>query len=152
MSDYVPQHGGGSGAPKKQTGAEQKKNNKLILYICLGIAVVVFVVAAVLFIKGSVTPNTDNGQAADNSVYISAFKGKWDVDKITSYEFDGAGKGVMHTAIDDYDFSYTADSAKLYVDFVSQDADDTQYTYRINGNDLVLTRWGVEYAMTKVSG
>ena len=160
MSEYVPQHGGNRAPNRPASG--NKKNNKLLFYVCLGIAIVVFVVAAVLFIKGTMGGSSQTGgqgiqgdASSDNAalqVFIKELEGKWKVDEITSYEFDGAGKGVMHTAIDDYDFTYTADGFKLNIDFVSPDGEDSQYNYTLSGDQLVFTRWGVDYPMTKVAG
>ena len=160
MSDYVPQHGGQRGrAPRKPSAASKANNKKILVFVAIGVAVVVFIVAAVFFIKGSTTPSQTGSQGGSSAgsdsdasaMFALELKGTWEVDAITSYEFDGVGKGIMHTAIADYGFSYKADGFKLDIDFADTKVEDSQYSYAINGSQLIFTRWGVDYVMNKTA-
>ena len=149
MSEYAPKHNSG------KISAEDKKKRTLI--VVLVIVVAALIAAAVLFIGGVFSPSRGTGSLAayygdpaDNSAYISAFKGTWKIDSITSYEFDGAGKGTMHTAVDDYSFAYAANAERVKFDFDDPKAADHEYEYSLSGSNLTLRRQGVTYPMTKV--
>lgn len=64
--------------------------------------------------------------------------GKWDMDKITVYEFDGKGKGALLLPDQSYDFSYEIVDDKLTIDFVKDEARDSIYRYAINEDELTL--------------
>ena len=146
MSENTPRHNSG------QTSAEDNKHRAAIAVIVIAIAAVV--VLAVLFIGGVFSPRTGSGRRTvdpANTAYVSALKGSWKIDSITTYEFDGSGKGVMHTAVADYPFFYDATGDTLSVDFESEKAEDSEYRYTLSGDSLTLTRYGKEYHMTKVN-
>ena len=76
-------------------------------------------------------------------------EGIWDLDGNTIYEFDGRGRGIMLTAIDNYTFVYSAENGELIVDFDIDDAMDARYTYTLAGDTLTLSSGGREYKFTK---
>ena len=75
--------------------------------------------------------------------------GNWHMDKITVYKFDGYGRGVMCTDVDNYTFAYSALNGHLYCDFDVDDAMDSDYTYQITGDVLTLTRGEATFKFTK---
>ncbi|MBQ9679574.1 MAG: hypothetical protein IJV48_02690 [Ruminococcus sp.] len=80
----------------------------------------------------------------------SELEGKWSFDGNTIYMFNGKGRGIMLTAIDNYTFMYSAEGGKLIVDFDIDDAMDSEYTYTLSGEKLIMTRGGVDYEFDKV--
>ena len=79
----------------------------------------------------------------------SELEGVWDLDGNTIYEFDGRGRGIMLTAVDNYTFVYSAQNGELIVDFDIDDAMDAKYSYSISGNTLTMSRGGQTYIFTK---
>ncbi len=79
----------------------------------------------------------------------SEVEGIWSLDGNTVYEFDGRGRGIMLTAVDNYTFVYSAENGDLVVDFDIDDAMDARYTYTVSGDTLTLSRGGQEYKFTK---
>ena len=79
------------------------------------------------------------------------FKGLWRIDSVTSYSFDGVSKGVMYTAVKDYPFTYGVRDDHIYIDYEDESSTDSSFTYSFKGATLTLSRWGVDYVMTKDS-
>jgi len=69
------------------------------------------------------------------------FKGTWDLDGTTMYQFDGSGKGAMILPRSSYDFRYTVDEENktISIDFADEKANDYTYTYELSGNKLILS-------------
>ena len=80
---------------------------------------------------------------------VSEIEGIWSLDGVTIYEFDGLGRGIMLTAVDNYTFVYSAQDGKLIVDFDVDDAKDGEFAYHINGDKLTMSRGGRDYELTK---
>ena len=80
---------------------------------------------------------------------VSELEGIWDLDGNTIYEFDGRGRGIMLTSVDNYTFVYSAENGELIVDFDIDDAMDARFTYTLGGDTLTLSRGGQEYRFTK---
>lgn len=78
------------------------------------------------------------------------FLGTWQLDEVTTYEFDGQGRGIMLTAVDNYTFVYSADGGKLDIDFDIDDAMDSEYSYSMAGDKLTISRGGATYEFKKV--
>lgn len=68
------------------------------------------------------------------------FKGTWDLDGTTIYEFNGSGKGAMLLPSNDYEFSYKVDeeSKTISIDFADGKVKDCTYSYEISENELTL--------------
>lgn len=69
----------------------------------------------------------------------SEVTGSWKLDNVTVYMFDGRGRGVMLTAVDNYTFLYSAQDGKLAIDFDSDGGADREYSYVVSGDSLTLT-------------
>ncbi len=65
--------------------------------------------------------------------------GTWKLDDVTIYMFDGKGRGIMLTAVNNYTFLYSAQDGKLAIDFDSDGGADREYQYVINGDRLTMT-------------
>lgn len=81
---------------------------------------------------------------------VSELEGKWSFDGNTIYMFNGKGRGIMLTAVDNYTFMYSAENGKLIIDFDIDDAMDSEYTYTHSGEKLIMSRGGVDYEFDKV--
>lgn len=79
----------------------------------------------------------------------SEVEGVWDLDGNTIYEFDGRGRGIMLTSVDNYTFVYSAENGELLIDMDIDGAIDTRYTYTLSGDTLTLSRGGSEFKFTK---
>lgn len=79
----------------------------------------------------------------------SEVEGIWDLDGNTIYEFDGRGRGIMLTAVDNYTFVYSAENGELIVDFDIDDAMDARFSYTVSGDTLTMSRGGQNYVFTK---
>lgn len=98
--------------------------------------------------RHDVTVETDGGADAMEVI------GKWRLDKGTVYSFDGYGRGVMLTPVENYTFAYSARNGHLIIDFDVDDGMDTEYTYIISvdnlGKDIMtFKRDDKEYKFTK---
>jgi|GEM_PF-1834438 len=98
--------------------------------------------------RHDVTVETDGGVDAMEVI------GNWRLDKGTVYSFDGYGRGVMLTPVENYTFAYSARNGHLIIDFDVDDGMDTEYTYVIGVDDLgkdtmTFTRDDKEYKFTK---
>lgn len=80
-------------------------------------------------------------------------EGLWSIDEITSYHFNGKGRGELILPENSYAFSYKIQDNQLKVDFKSEAARDFQYAFTVEGNRLTLTgeqeNQGVVYVLTK---
>lgn len=75
--------------------------------------------------------------------------GKWRLDDVSSYIFDGAGRGMMITGVDNYSFVYSAQDGKLAIDFDTDKGNDFEYDYKIDGDTLTMTRNNQTFVLTK---
>lgn len=165
-----------SNKPESGSG---KKNTKILIISVVAILAAVIVVALVAILNngsdpifglfssnsqdgttslskyypGGVTPTTgsrhDVSLISGGGADAAEIAGLWKIDDITSYEFDGLGRGIMHTAVDRYTFRYSAENGKLDVDFDIDNAMDAEFTYKISGGTMTMSRNGVDYKMTK---
>lgn len=69
------------------------------------------------------------------------FKGTWNLDGTTMYQFNGSGKGEMVLPNNSYDFSYSLDKENktISIDFVHEKANDYTYTFEFSGDKLILS-------------
>ena len=71
--------------------------------------------------------------SADRSIV-----GTWDYDSVTVYRFDKGGKGALELPNSTYEFSYKTVGDKLTIDFDSEFATDSSYTFAVKENKLTL--------------
>ena len=83
--------------------------------------------------------------SADKSIV-----GTWDYDTVTVYRFDKNGKGALELPNGSYEFSYNIDEDKLIIDFISESASDSTYTFYINNDALTLISDGNSYMLKKI--
>lgn len=109
----------------------------------------------------NITPYYDNGVlptasdrhditlAADGGVNASELYGTWKLDQGTTYVFDGQGKGIMLTGVDNYSFAYSAENGKLGIDMDTVAGNDYEYDYSVSGDTLTMTRDGKTFTLTR---
>lgn len=68
-----------------------------------------------------------------------SIKGRWDLDGTTVYRFDSNGKGALVLMYGEYEFNYTIEGEKLYIDFIDEGALDASYTFQVQKRMLFLT-------------
>lgn len=128
----------GQTRPTKRRSVKKRriKRNRLLAGV-LAILAVLLIVMIVILVKGNLSG--------------ASLKGTWRIDDTTVYEFNDSGKGAMHTSLNSYDFTYTLENDKLYIDYTSDAATDTTYQYSIKGDTLTLERGGEIYTLKKDS-
>ncbi|MBQ3266169.1 MAG: hypothetical protein IJH07_10380 [Ruminococcus sp.] len=77
--------------------------------------------------------------------------GTWDLDGNTIYKFDGQGRGIMLTGVDNYTFIYSAQNGKLGIDMDSDGSVDREYSYTITGDKLTLDGAGYHFEFSKTT-
>ena len=65
--------------------------------------------------------------------------GIWKYDDVTSYEFDGKGRGKLLLQTTDYEFKYNIVDNIIYIDFIDSNAKDSAYKFEIVNNNLFFT-------------
>ena len=75
--------------------------------------------------------------------------GTWKLDQGTTYVFDGQGRGIMLTGVDNYTFVYSAENGKLGIDIDTDKGSDFEYDYSVSGDTLTMTRDGKTFTLTK---
>lgn len=109
-------------------GNEEKNSffGKTTLIIVL---LVIVAVGISVFVKA---PKQDN-KTVDERLISS-----WTTDGITVYEFDNKGEGKMKLPSAEYKFTYTVNNNKLYIDFESDKATDSNYEFSFENDKLIL--------------
>ena len=107
-----------------------------------GVALAILILIIVLIVKGC-SGGTD------------ALAGKWDVDGVTFYEFNGKGKGALILPNSTYDFTYEIEENQLIIDYKDDSVHDGSYTFEVNDDKLILIGGegtvGGTYELTKVN-
>ena len=96
---------------------------------------VLTVTAIVLFVAGAVILCF---YLAGNLFSKDPLKGKWTLDGVTEYEFNGKGKGSLNLPLNRYEFSYVTEEGELKIDFTDPDAEDHIYFYSLTDNELTM--------------
>lgn len=81
----------------------------------------------------------------------SDLHGTWKLDQGTTYMFDGYGRGIMLTGVDNYTFVYSAENGKLCIDMDTIAGNDYEYDYSISGDTLTMTRDANTFTLTKIA-
>lgn len=87
--------------------------------------------------------------APNGGANASELLGKWKIDQGTTYVFDGQGRGILLTGVDNYTFLYSAENGKLGIDIDTVAGNDFEYDYSVNGDTLTITRDGKTFTMKK---
>lgn len=149
------------------TPEAKKKQQRTIVIGVVAVLAIVIVVMAVLLINGGKNSQQTTSPLYPNGVLPTSgtrhdvdllpnggkdameVSGLWRLDQITLYEFDGYGRGIMHTAVDDYSFAYSAQDGVLEIDFDVDNGRDIEYHYVISGDSMTLTSGDASYKFTK---
>ena len=119
--------------------AEKKRKQRRVIVIAV-ILVVVLSLTAVFVVKSC--------NKADE------LKGTWDLDGVTVYQFDGKGNGSLNLPSNHYEFTYEINENKVSIDFDSNEANDTTYSFTVEKDKLVLVfseeKGTQTYEMTKL--
>lgn len=106
-----------------------------------------------IYYKDGVLPTSGSRHDVDvingGGASAAELEGSWRLDQVTVYEFDGQGRGIMLTAVDNYTFLYSAENGKLAIDYDSDGGADRLYNYVINGDKLTLTLDDQKFEFTK---
>lgn len=128
--------------PKDRTGGNNKPSSRRfsqthVIMICLAVLLVVSIAIAIILIQ---KPKS-NG-----------LTGRWSLDDVTIYSFDGNGHGEMVLPLNTYEFSYVVEGNKIMIDFINENAEDKEYSYTISADTLILTdAAGMEFRFVKSS-
>lgn len=113
-----------------QITTEQKnyKNSQIMKPRIIGIiilaVVMVAIIVSILIMQGS-------ANKAD-------LVGKWDIDGVTSYQFNDNGTGAMILPHTSYDFSYKIDGDNIAFDYYNEKVSDGTFSFKIDGDKLTL--------------
>lgn len=159
-----------SNSPKHEPTAaavtDEKKKQQITIVVIVAVLAVIAIVALVFILKPSgggtsssplypdgVIPTSgsrhDVSVLPDGGADAGELGGKWRIDKNTVYEFDGYGRGILHTAVDDYSFAYSAEDGHLNIDFDTDKGNDRDYKYTVEGETLTISLDDAVYTMTK---
>lgn len=77
--------------------------------------------------------------------------GTWDYDTVTVYRFDKNGKGELILPNSNFAFTYEIKDDALAIDFESENAADSTYTFSVTDDKLTLTAESSDavYVLTK---
>ena len=93
------------------------------------------VTAIALFVTGAVIICVS---LAVNVFCRDLLKGKWILDGVTEYEFDGKGKGSLKLPLNRYEFSYVTEEGELKIDFTDPYVEEHSYFYSLTDDELTL--------------
>lgn len=107
---------------KRQKNKREKKSNN-IKVIAILIMIALIVIGIILVV---------NNKKKDE------LEGKWSVDGLTFFEFDGKRNGILKVPTDEYKFTYIIHNNEIYIDYESDKATDSDYEYLFENSKLVL--------------
>ena len=64
--------------------------------------------------------------------------GKWTTDEVTVYQFNKDNTGMLIVPLSEYKFTYKIKDNKLSIDFQNEKSEDSEYTYSLEKNKLIL--------------
>ena len=77
------------------------------------------------------------------------FLGTWTTDGITVYQFNRDYTGSLIVPIGKYPFKYKIYGDKIYIDFENETSIDSEYTYEISKERMVLKNNSMSFIFTK---
>ena len=108
-------------------------NKKIISSYGKLILIGIILVITIIVISGFVKNLGQNSKTVDERLIDT-----WTTDGVTVYEFDNKGKGAMKLPSSEYKFTYVINDNKLYIDFESEKAVDSNYEYSFENDKLIL--------------
>jgi hypothetical protein len=134
----------------------KKKTEMLRCYskhilICVSVAILaVFILTIVLLCRNCSKSSKEVVKPLD-------LEGCWYYNENTRYEFESKGIGRMYyTKEKAFEYTYTAKDGVVYLDFELAYVTDCQYSYKVEGDTLILiggsgtAEIGKEYVLTKL--
>jgi len=110
---------------------DNEKNNNWGKIIAIAIILIIVVAIAISIIAKS--PEQNYSKETDERLVST-----WTTDGTTVYEFESNGKGTMKVPSSEYKFTYVLNDNKLYIDFESDKAVDSNYEYSFENDKLIL--------------
>ena len=110
-------------------GNSRKKSSFGKLFLTISIFAII-VVAIIIFSKSTEQNN--------NTIFDNRLINTWTTDGITVYEFYNNGNGSMKLPSSEYKFTYVTNDNKLYINFESDKAIDSDYEYLFENDKLIL--------------
>ena len=74
----------------------------------------------------------------NNKEETNSIIGEWTTDGVTIYEFNKDNTGKLKVSLGEYDFDYIIKEDKISIDFINEKSEDSEYTYTLNKDKLVL--------------
>ena len=102
---------------------KKKSLNKLLLFVIFVVIVIAFCCSFSLMKKNNVK---------------DTILGKWTTDEVTVYQFNKDNTGKLIVPLSEYEFTYKIEGDKLYIDFVNEKSEDSEYTYFLKDSKLNL--------------
>lgn len=109
---------------KREAQIKRRQRRRIIISV---ITVVVLILVILLIVRL-------RGGGGD------VLKGTWDYDGVTVYQFDGEGKGSLNLPSSTYPFTYVIKGNEVCIDFESESARDSTYTFTVEKEKLILVR------------
>ena len=106
-------------------GTKRKLKVKSIVILLLIVLLIVVAVCLIFTLKPK-----DNIQ--------NKLIGSWTTDGVTIYEFKEDGIGFLKTSLKEYQFTYTINNNKIFIDFKNEKSEDVEYTYTLEDDKLTL--------------
>lgn len=119
----------------KRIAAKKRRQRRTIAFGAITLAVLVLVI--LLIVKSC----SGGGVGGDK------LKGTWDLDGVTVYRFDGNGSGSLVLPSNSYPFTYEIKENEVVIDFESDAARDSTYSFTVEKGKLTLV--GTEGDETK---
>ena len=79
----------------------------------------------------------------------SKIVGTWTTDNVTIYKFNKNNTGKLIVSLSEYEFKYTLKNDVLYIDFINDKSEDSEYNYSFKNNKLVLKNEKGTFTFTK---
>lgn len=118
-------------------GSKHGESNQTISWgkIIVAILIITIIVAGAFFlVKNQNQSNTTSKVKTSDERLVSA----WTTDGITVYEFENNGNGTLKLPSSEYKFTYVLNDNKMYIDFESDKAVDSNYEYSFENDKLIL--------------
>ena len=109
---------------------DNEKNSNWGKYIVIVIILIIVAIVISIVVK---SPKQDFYKRTDDRLIST-----WTTDGTTVYEFESNGKGTMKLPSTEYKFTYVLNDDKVYIDFESDKATDSDYEYSFDGDKLIL--------------
>lgn len=87
---------------------------------------------------GNIGGRKENKSIPVNHQSSEELEGTFSYDENVKYQFDGKGKGCMHSGEDEYEYTYTIEEQEIKIDFEKENIRDATYQYKLEKDILTL--------------